>query len=49
MFEEGEEEGRELEKEELSWIFGAWKKEKKKKKERKKRTKEEDSVEEIES
>ena len=48
MFEEGEEEGRELEKEELSWIFGAWKKEKKKK-ERKKRTKEEDSVEEIES
>ena len=47
MFEEGEEEGRELEKEELSWIFGAWKKEKKKK--RKKRTKEEDSVEEIES
>ena len=49
MFEEGEEEGRELEKEELSWIFGAWKKEKKKKKERKKRTKEEYSVEEIES
>ena len=46
MFEEGEEEGRELEKEELSWIFGAWKKGKKK---RKKRTKEEDSVEEIES
>ena len=35
MFEEGEEEGRELEKEELSWIFGAWKKEKKKKKEKK--------------
>ena len=35
MFEEGEEEGRELEKEELSWIFGAWKKEKKKKKKRK--------------
>ena len=32
MFEEGEEEGRELEKEELSWIFGAWNKEKKKKK-----------------
>ena len=50
MFEEGEEEGRELEKEELSWIFGAWKKEKKKKKkERKKRMKEDDSVEEIES
>ena len=36
MFEEGEEEGRELEKEELSWIFGAWKKEKKKKKKGKK-------------
>ena len=35
MFEEGEEEGRELEKEELSWIFGAWKKGKKKKKEKK--------------
>ena len=39
MFEEGEEEGRELEKEELSWIFGAWKKEKKKKGKKERRKK----------